>query len=384
MGYQDWQASDRDAKNAVAAANTAKANAERAIAAANNATPAAAKALASAANAAIAQYNTAATYAKDATAFATDWFGLGTQFLQETGLDKNLYNPVSYAPVVPKVDEVDALTAAKDKILADTLASYGLAGIADTVAKIRLAYPKATSDDLLFILKNDPAYNAEYLARFAGNAALKKAGLPTLSDSEYLKAEDEYKKIFTAYGATSLATRDYYATLIGNRMDAVDVTNRMNQAYAVLQKNPQIKTAFNTYYKSVTDGDILSVILDKDTQLPVLMQKVNAAEIGGAALSQGLETSLARAEDLVGWNVTGTAAQAGYATIAKKLPRGKFLSEISPETGIDYTQATAEDIQFKKNAEAQRKEDVLVGTEIGRFGGSAGRLASKSRAQGLI
>jgi hypothetical protein len=281
-------------------------------------------------------------------------------------------------------EDLDALAAAKDKILADTLASYGLANVASTVAKIRLAYPKASSEDVLFILKNDPAYNSEYLTRFAGNAALKKAGKPTLSDAQYLQAETEYGKIFTAYGATSLANQSYYATLIGNSMDAVDVTNRMNQAYSVLKNSPQIKKAFNTFYKSVTDGDILAVILDKDTQLPVLQQKITAAEIGGAALSQGLETSLLRAEELRGYGVTGATAQTGYQTIAKKAKRGQFLSEISPETGVKYGQATAEDIQFKKNAEAQRQEDILVGTEIGRFGGSVGRLASKSRAQGLV
>ncbi len=34
----------------------------------------------------------------------------------------------------------------------------------------------------------------------AGNVKLKAAGLPTLDDATYLKTEDEYKKIFTAYG----------------------------------------------------------------------------------------------------------------------------------------------------------------------------------------
>jgi hypothetical protein len=278
----------------------------------------------------------------------------------------------------------DAATLAKDKIVADTLASYGLAGIAATVGKIRAAYPKISSDDLLFILKNDPAYNSEYLTRFAGNAALKKAGKPTLSDAEYLQAETEFGKIFTAYGATSLANQQYYATLIGNSMDAVDVTDRMNQAYAKIKANPEVKSAFNKYYETVTDGDILAAVLDPTTQLPILQKKVTAAEIGGAALTQKLETSKVRAEELAGYGVTGLAAETGYSTIAKKLPRGKFLTQISPEEGINYNQVLAEDIQFKKNAEAQRQEDVLIGKEIGRFGGSSGRLASKERAQGAF
>ena len=277
-----------------------------------------------------------------------------------------------------------AFVAATDKILSDTLTNYGLTGMADTIAKIRAAYPKASSEDLLFILKNDANYNTEYNKRFAGNAALKKAGLPTLTDAEYLKTENEFKKIFTSYGATNLATQSYYATLIANRMDAVDVAERITLAYDRLQATPEVKKAFKDFYSAVTDGDIVSAMLDPTTQIPVLEKKVKAAEIGGAALAQNLETSLLRAQELEGYGTTGSTAMTGYQTIAKKLPRGKFLSEISPETGVKYTQTTAEDIQFKRSAEAQRKEDILVGTEIGRFGGSAGRLASKSRAQGII
>ena len=289
------------------------------------------------------------------------------------------------APVVVK-PVVSAFDAASDAILAQTLASYGLEGIAQTIAKIRSEYPEISSDNLLMLLKNDSRYNAEYNKRFAGNAKLKAAGLPTMSDSEYLKAEDEYKKIFTAYGATSLANRDYYATLIGNRMDAVDVTDRMNLAYARLQASPEVKKAFQTFYSAVSDGDILAAILDPTTQLPILQKKVTAAEIGGAALKQGLETSLATATELAGLGVTQATAQAGYSTIAQALPAYEKLLEM--RTGGDVAksdaQALLEESKLKKTARAIQQEQQIIGEEAARFGGSAGRLASKDRAAGLI
>lgn len=279
-----------------------------------------------------------------------------------------------------------AFDAASDSILAQTLTSYGLEGISATIAKIRGDYPEISSDQLLTLLKNDSRYNAEYLKRFAGNAKLKAAGLPTMSDSDYLKAEDEYKKIFTAYGATSLANRDYYATLIGNRMDAVDVTDRMNQAYARIQASPEVKKAFQTYYSAVSDGDILAAVLDPATQLPILQKKVAAAEIGGAALAQGLQTSLATATELQGLGVTQATAQAGYATIAQALPTYEKLLEM--RTGGDVAksdaQALLEESTLKKKAKAIQQQQQVVGEETARFGGSAGRLASKDRAQGLI
>lgn len=274
--------------------------------------------------------------------------------------------------------------AAQDKILTDTLTSYGMQGIGAVIAKIRAENPEISSEDLLFLLKNDTRYNSEYLKRFAGNAKLKAAGLPTLDDASYLKAEKEYEKIFLSYGAKNLANKDYYATLIGNSMDAVDVTQRLNLAYDRLQATPDVKNAFKKFYGAVTDGDILSAMLDPVTQVPQLEQKVKAAEIGGAALAQKLDTSLARATELAAMGVTGAQAQTAYQTIGMKLPTGKFLSEISPEEGINYTQTTAENIAFKKLAADKLAEERLIAKEIGRFSGGPGRLASKDRAQGLI
>jgi hypothetical protein len=292
--------------------------------------------------------------------------------------------PISTGEKVTGNGGGSTFSAAQDAILAQTLTSYGMQGMAAVIAKIRAENPEISSEDLLFLLKNDARYNSEYLKRFAGNAKLKSAGLPTLSDEEYLKAEDEYKKIFTSYGATSLANRDYYATLIGNRMDAVDVTQRLNLAYDRLQATPDVKKAFQTFYSAVTDGDILAAMLDPATQVPQLEQKVKAAEIGGAALAQKLDTSLARASELAAMGVTAAQAQSAYQTIGIKLPTGKFLSEISPEEGIKYTQTQAENIAFKKSAADLLAEQRLTQKEINRFAGSSGRLASKDRAQGLI
>lgn len=279
-----------------------------------------------------------------------------------------------------------SFSAAQDKILSDTLASYGMQGMGAVIAKIRAENPEISSEDLTFLLKNDTRYNSEYLKRFAGNAKLKAAGLPTLDDATYLKTEKEYEKIFTSYGAKSLANRDYYATLIGNRMDAVDVTERLNLAYDRLQATPDVKNAFKTFFSAITDGDILAAMLDPTTQVPQLEKKVKAAEIGGAALQQKLSTSLATASELVGMGVTTAQAQAGYSTIAQALPTYENIYERF--AGKDITkedaQAKLEASRLKKSAEAIREEQMAVGQEINLFGGSSGRLASKSRAQGLI
>lgn len=274
-------------------------------------------------------------------------------------------------------------------IVEGILKNYDMKGVADSIAKIRADYPEIASADILALLKFDTRYNAPYLERFAGNAALIKKGLPTLNDDLYLKAEKEYETIFKAYDVGSLANRKMYATLIGNSMDAVDVTSRLKIGYDRLKSDKNIEEAFRKFYPSLGTGDIVAAMLNPEEMLPALERKAAAAEIGGSYLAQGLEASKISAESLAAYGVTKAGAQAGVRYIAQALPRGQFLSQISTETGIDYTQQTAEDITFKKNVEAQKKEDILKAKEIARFGGTSGTLGSKSlasqqRGAGLI
>jgi len=274
-------------------------------------------------------------------------------------------------------------------IVEGILKNYDMKGVADSIAKIRADYPKIASADILSLLKFDTRYNAPYLERFAGNAALIKKGLPTLSDDFYLKTEKEYEKIFNAYDVSSLANRKMYGTLIGNSMDAVDVTKRLQIGYDRLKSDKYIEEAFRKFYPSLATGDIVAAMLNPDEMLPMLERKAAAAEIGGSYLAQKLETSLASATSLAEYGITKAGAQAGVRYIAQALPRGKFLSQISGETGINYTQQTAEDITFKKNVKAQQEEDILKAKEIGRFSAESGTMGSKSfasqqRGAGLI
>jgi hypothetical protein len=274
-------------------------------------------------------------------------------------------------------------------IVAGILKNYDMAGVADSIAKIRSDYPEIASDDILSLLKFDTRYNAPYLERFAGNAELMKKGLPTLDDATYLKTEKEYDKILKAYDVGSLSNRKQYAMLIGNSMDAVDVTDRLKIGYERLKADKYTTDAFRKFFPSIGDGDIVAAMLNPEEMLPVLERKAAAAEIGGSYLAQGLETSKATAVDLAAYGVTKAGAQVGAKYIAQNLPRGQFLTAISGETGVKYTQQTAEDITFKKSVKAQQEEDILKAKEIGRFSGTSGTMGSKSlasqqRGAGLI
>ena len=265
-------------------------------------------------------------------------------------------------------------------IVEGILKNYDMKGVADSIAKIRKDYPEIASADILALLKFDTRYNAPYLERFAGNAALIKKGLPTLSDESYLNVEKEYETIFKSYDVGSLANRKMYATLIGNSMDAVDVTGRLQVGYTRLKADKYTEEAFRKFFPSLSDGDIVAAMLNPEEMLPALQRKATAAEIGGSYLAQGLETSKVSAESLAAFGINKVGAQAGVRYIAQALPRGRALSQIYGETGVNYTQQTAEDITFKKNVKAQQEEDILKAKEIGTFSATSGIMSSKSLA----
>jgi hypothetical protein len=178
----------------------------------------------------------------------------------------------SGTPVVKKVDSPlgGDLSNPAFSIVEGILKNYDMKGVADSIAKIRSDYPEIASADILALLKFDTRYNAPYLERFAGNAALIKKGLPTLSDEAYLKVEKEYETIFKSYDVSSLATRNMYATLIGNSMDAVDVTGRLKIGYDRLKSDKNIEEAFRKFYPSLGTGDIVAAMLNPEEMLPAL------------------------------------------------------------------------------------------------------------------
>lgn len=274
-------------------------------------------------------------------------------------------------------------------IVEGILKNYDMKGVADSIAKIRKDYPEIASDDILSLLKFDTRYNAPYLERFSGNKILMDKGLPTLDDALYLKAENEYQKIFKAYGVDSLASRTTYATLIGNRMDAADVTDRIKIGYERLKADKYVEAAFRQFYPSISQGDIVAAMLNPSEMKDALERKATAAEIAGSAAAQGLQTGQARAEELVAFGIDKTKAQAGYRYAAQALPKGTMLSQISPEEGITYNQQLVEDIKFKQNVKAQEEEQRLINKELNRYKGQSGlasskSLASQARGAGLI
>lgn len=222
-----------------------------------------------------------------------------------------------------------------------------------------------------------------YKKRFAANQDRIKAGLRALTPAEYIGLEDQYQNIMRNYGLPasywskdSMGTQAGFNKFIANDVSAAELEDRIATAQRrVLNAEPAVKDALRAFYPDITDADILAYTLDPTNALENIKRKVTAAEIGGAALSQGLGTTRASAEDLAKYGITKTQAQQGYGAIAEFLPTATKLGDIYSQQGLGaYDQSTAEKEIFGTAgaADAARKRKKLSQLEQAAFGGQSG------------
>jgi hypothetical protein len=285
--------------------------------------------------------------------------------------------------------------------LFSSLSALGLEGLVDVLNNIRTLYPDISSEDALLLLKYDKRYNEPYLKRFEGNRKRMAAGLAPLDDATYLSNEAAYKKIFESYGLKQFANKERYANFIGSDIAPDEVAARVQLVYDRVQGAlPQVSKALLQFYPELTTQDLMAYTLDPVNQLPVIQRKIQAAEIGGAALAQNLGTSL-QATTFTGAQAApysnvkrgtigvetmlkaGTdAAEAAKASayIADVLPVSEKLSSIYAGGYQQYGQLQAEQEAYLGSIEAKKAREALVGRERAEFSAAPGMLKSQSRA----
>jgi hypothetical protein len=282
------------------------------------------------------------------------------------------------------------------------LESYRITGLASVLETIRDEYPEISSTELITLLQFDPRYNAKFNERFAANVARQKAGKPVYSPGEYLALEQGFQKVFDSYNLPTFKTQAYYDKFIETDVDVVDVTERVQLAYDRILGDVATKSAFQKFFSSLGFSDIVAGMLDPVNQLPALQQKVKAAEIGGAALRQGLTaselattpetttgftnvtTATLGADVLAKEGVTKQQAEKGYQTIAGILPDIEKLSSIYGKTEAQYGRKEAEQEIFQGLASAARKRERITELEKAQFTGRSGLGKGALKATPII
>lgn len=259
-------------------------------------------------------------------------------------------------------------------LLYSQFAQYGLQSLVDPLKGL-IVSGASPAEFTIRLRESEP-----YKKRFAANAKRIANGLTAIDEATYLATEDKYQALMRNYGLPqsywskdAMGTQEGFTNLIANDVSSMELEGRLQAAQTrVLNANPEVAYALKAFYPDINNGDILAYALDPQNALDKINRKVTAAEIGGAALSQGLMTSAAGAEGLAAYGISKEQAQQGYQSVAGVLPRGSQLASIYGEN--PYTQATAEAEVFGTigAAEARKQREKLVGLEKGAFSGSAG------------
>lgn len=259
-------------------------------------------------------------------------------------------------------------------ILLSEFTRYGLQALVEPLKGFIVS--GASPAELTIQLQNSDAYKK----RFAANEQRIAKGLAALSPAEYVAVEDQYQNIMRNYGLPesyyakdTMGTQAGFQTLLANDVSATELEERVLTAQdRVLKAAPEISQALKAFYPDITNGDILAYTLDPTKGLDAIKRKVTAAEIGGAAIGQGLTTGVTRAEELAAAGVTKAQAQEGYKTIAEVAPRASLLSDIYQESPYGQTQAEQEVFNLAGSAEAARQRKKLTSLETAAFSGQAG------------
>jgi hypothetical protein len=262
-------------------------------------------------------------------------------------------------------------------LLEDAFNQYGLGDLA-SVIKGYMEQGIGPNEAKL-LLRQNPIYQQRFAGLYDKNFGRIANGLNAISEAEYLALENSYNETLNAYGLSDYFGKDAkskqagMAAIIGGDVSASEFANRVKLAQdQVVNADPQIMATLKQFYPSISDTDLLKYYLDPKQNLAALTEKTTAAQIGTAAIEQGLGTNVTSATDLAKYGITQSQAQSGYAKIGELLPTATKLSGIYGEANVGYNQATAEEEIFKGSASAQRKRQQLSQLEQAAFNGRSG------------
>jgi hypothetical protein len=242
--------------------------------------------------------------------------------------------------------------------------SYGLGSLSGKIYDyVKNGY---SSDTISILLQDTP----EYKARFAGNQARIKAGLPVLSPAEYLSTESAYQQIMSSAGLppSFYDQPSDFATWIGENKSPSEIQARVDLAsQATTLSSPAYRQALNQM--GIDDAHLTAYYLDPTKALPLLQKQAATAQIGAEALKQGMAFDQSYAEQLATEGVSQQAAAQGYAQVAGELGTMQGLGSIYNQ---GWTQRESEQAALEGSAAATAKKAGLLSQERGAFGGQSG------------
>ena len=223
--------------------------------------------------------------------------------------------------------------------------------------------------------------------RFAGVYALTdrlRSGeaieVPTIA--EFFKSEAAAGDVLRQAGMGELATQKFLGNVLGLGKSVLDITNLINETFNSIDNAPEaLRKDIDSILKlGVSRVDIAKALLTGKEGAVELNKKIAGISTFSAAKSQGVAVDMGTAADIAASGYDYGKSLTGFGNV-KRLERGQTLGRMS---GIDFTQEDAIASTFRSSAAADEEIRRIEEEERNRFAARSGRLASQSRAQGLI
>mgnify|MGYP006268894045 CR=1 FL=1 len=267
-------------------------------------------------------------------------------------------------------DNVDDSKALLDQISA-SLTKWGLESLVPVVNSLIIKYGSSMPETVNAELRQSEAYKK----RFAGNEIRRNAGLPVLSESEYLYNELQYHQTLSSYSAKDLATPDNFAKFIGGDISPTELSNRFDAAVtkvnqAIASNDTALIDQLKQMYPGIATEHLATSLLLGGEGSQYLKNKFGVAEIKAAETETGMKSQLG-AEFLQSQGVNRDIARRGLAQTAAGITGTVAAANIWGD------KRSAQDIQTEMEKETilgqqSKKNKELASRARANFAGAAG------------
>lgn len=254
------------------------------------------------------------------------------------------------------------------------LDTYGLGSLADW------AYQQIVSGHSEQQVLYDLRQQEPYKARFRGMALRQQAGLPAISEAEYLSYERAVRQTFVQAGLPPgfYDQPEDFASLIGNDVSVSELQTRVTDGYRqVADAAPEIRAAFANLFGADGDAALAAWFLDGDKAVPVLERAVRVAQASGTGSRYGFGDRTT-AEDLAARGLSQGQLEQGFGAA---YDLGAYTDEIGGETA-DLTQKDALGAGFQLDPRAteafrRRAESRAAAgkNDAGQYAGGQGGIS---------
>jgi hypothetical protein len=225
-----------------------------------------------------------------------------------------------------------------------------------------------------------------YKTRFKGLVDLRKKGVTDIqNEAQYLQLESNYRQVFREAGMRDFlgtdGTQDQFnsiAELVADYSVSVDeVRARVNDAARVIaETDNETVNALQEYY-GIDTATLTEYVLDPVRTQNKINTIANAALLGGAAGTQGLDINRQAAETVAEMAGENDANIGQYKReFAQATALRDATARLASLEGDDLTDSEAVLSSMDLDAQAKKKTRGLQSRERARFGGSSGVTSS--------